>query len=64
MLQAKTGDNKLVAVISHPHAVAEAVEDVLWIERQPEGSSARWLTASQRGSLVRQELTGGLFNLI
>jgi DNA repair protein SbcC/Rad50 len=51
MLQAETGDNKLVGVISHLHAVAEAVKDVLWIERQPKGSSARWLTASERDSL-------------
>ena len=44
VLQAETGGDKLVAVISHLHAVAEAVEDVMWVERQPEGSSARWLT--------------------
>jgi exonuclease SbcC len=64
MLQAETGDNKLVGVIGHLHAVAEAVKDVLWIERQPKGSSARWLTASERDSLVRQELTRRLLNLM
>ena len=64
VLQAETGGDKLVAVISHLHAVAEAVEDVMWVERQPEGSSVRWLTAAERDALVRQEVTGGLLNLI
>jgi len=64
VLQSETGEDKLVAVISHLHAVAEAVEDVLWAERQPEGSSVRWLTADERDALVRQEVTGGLLNLI
>jgi exonuclease SbcC len=64
MLHAETGEDKLVAVISHLHAVAEAVEDVIWVERQPEGSSARWLAPSERDALARQEVTGGLLNLI
>ena len=64
MLQAETGEDKLVVIISHLHAVAEAVEDVLWVERRPEGSTARWLTASERDALVRQEVTGGLLSLI
>jgi DNA repair protein SbcC/Rad50 len=64
VLQSETGEDKLVAVISHLHAVAEAVEDVLWADRRPEGSSVRWLTAGERDALVRQEVTGGLLNLI
>ena len=64
VLQAETGGDKLVAVISHLHAVAEAVEDVMWVERQPEGSSVRWLTAGERDALARQEVTSGLLNLI
>jgi len=52
VLQAETGGYKLVAVISHPHAVAEAVEDVMWVERRPEGSSARWLDAVPLGNSV------------
>jgi exonuclease SbcC len=63
VLQSETGEDKLVAVISHLHAVAEAVEDVLWADRQPEGSSVRWLTAEERDALVRQEVAG-LLNLI
>jgi DNA repair protein SbcC/Rad50 len=64
VLQAETGGDKLVAVISHLHAVAEAVEDVMWVERQPDGSSARWLTPAERDALARQEVTSGLLNLI
>jgi exonuclease SbcC len=64
MLQGEMGEDKLVAVISHLHAVAEAVEDVIWVERQPGGSSARWLTSSERDALARQDVTGGLLNLI
>ncbi|MGH3155819.1 MAG: hypothetical protein ACRDNF_04470 [Streptosporangiaceae bacterium] len=64
VLQAETGGDKLVAVISHLHAVAEAVEDVMWIERQPEGSRARWLGAAERDALVWEEVTSGLLNLV
>jgi exonuclease SbcC len=35
VLRSETGADKLVTVISHLHAVAEAVEDVLWVERRP-----------------------------
>jgi exonuclease SbcC len=64
VLQAETGGDKLVAVISHLHAVAEAVQDVMWVERQPDGSSIRWLTPAERDALARQEVTSGLLNLI
>jgi exonuclease SbcC len=64
VLQAEAGGDKLVAVISHLHAVAEAVEDVIWVERQPDGSSVRWLTPAERDALARQEVTSGLLNLI
>jgi len=64
VLQAETGGDKLVAVISHLHAVAEAVPDVLWVERGPDGSALRWLTSDQRDALVRQEVTGGLLSSI
>jgi DNA repair protein SbcC/Rad50 len=64
VLQAETGGDKLVAVISHLHAVAEAVEDVMWVERRPEGSSARWLDGAERDALVREEVTSGLLSLV
>jgi len=54
----------MVAVISHLHAVAEAVEDVLWVERGPTGSTARWLSPGERDRLVREEVTAGLLSLL
>jgi exonuclease SbcC len=64
VLQAETGGDKLVAVISHLHAVAEAAEDVLWVERGLAGSTARWLNPGERDALVHQEVAGGLLNLL
>jgi DNA repair protein SbcC/Rad50 len=64
VLQAETGGDKLVAVISHLHAVAEAVEEVMWVERRPEGSSARWLNPAERDALIREEVTSGLLSLV
>jgi exonuclease SbcC len=64
VLQAEAGGDKLVAVVSHLHAVAEAVEDVMWVERNPEGSRARWLTAAERDELVREEVASGLLTLV
>ena len=59
----RDGGDKLVAVVRHLHAVAEAVEDVMWVERRPEGSSARWLTAAERDDLAREDVTSGLLTL-
>jgi exonuclease SbcC len=64
VLQADTGGDRLVVVISHLHAVAEAVPDVMWVERGPAGSSVRWLSADERDRLVRQEVTSGLLNIL
>jgi exonuclease SbcC len=64
VLHAETGGDRLVAVISHLHAVAEAVPDVMWVERGPSGSSARWLSPDERDRLVRDEVAGGLLSLL
>ncbi|MFD0516456.1 SbcC/MukB-like Walker B domain-containing protein [Streptomyces aureus] len=37
VLRARAGGDRLVMVISHLHAVAEAVDAVLWVERGPPG---------------------------
>lgn len=63
VLRSEMGGDKLVTVISHVHAVAEAVEDVLWVERPPTGSVARWLTAAERDALVREDVGAGLLGL-
>jgi len=64
VLRTETGEDKLVAIVSHLHAVAEAVEDVIWVERRPEGSSASWLSPAARDALVQQDVAGGLLSLV
>ncbi|MFF6961670.1 AAA family ATPase [Streptomyces sp. NPDC008317] len=63
VLRTQAGGDRLVVVISHLHAVAEAVDDVLWVERTSSGSSARWLTAAERDDLVQADLASGLQTL-
>ncbi|WP_199730232.1 P-loop NTPase family protein [Amycolatopsis panacis] len=63
VLRAQAGGDRLVMVISHLHAVAEAVDDVLWVERGAAGSTARWLTAAERDELVQADLASGLQRL-
>lgn len=60
VLRAQAGGDRLVIVISHLHAVAEAVDDVLWVQRDPAGSTARWLTSAERNELVQADLASGL----
>ncbi|MEU5756251.1 SMC family ATPase [Streptomyces sp. NPDC047829] len=60
VLRTQADGNRLVMVISHLHAVAEAVDDVLLVERTPVGSSARWLTPAQRDELAQADLVSGL----
>ncbi|MGI3202254.1 SbcC/MukB-like Walker B domain-containing protein [Streptomyces sp. GLT-R25] len=56
VLRTHVGTDTLLAVISHLRPVAETVNDVLWVEKDHVGSQARWLTAAQRDSLVRDDL--------
>jgi DNA repair protein SbcC/Rad50 len=63
VLRAESGGDKLVAVISHLHAVAEAVEDVLWVKKGPGGSSAHWLSGAETEALVRDDVAAGLLAL-
>jgi exonuclease SbcC len=50
-------------VISHLHAVAEAVDDVLWVQRTNAGSSTRWLTPADRDDMAQSDLVSGLQSL-
>ncbi|WP_433620878.1 AAA family ATPase [Nocardia sp. CA-120079] len=63
ILRTQTGGDRLVMIISHLHAVAETVDDVLWIERGVDGSTARWLTPVERTELVQADLASGLLTL-
>ncbi|MFI8860380.1 AAA family ATPase [Streptomyces prasinus] len=56
VLRTQVGPDKLLAVISHLRPVAETVNDVLWVEKDHRGSRARWLTAAERDSLLRDDL--------
>jgi exonuclease SbcC len=60
VLRDHSGGDKLVTVISHLHAVAEAVDDVLLVERSPTGSTATWLTPDQRDALIFGQAASGL----
>ncbi|WP_157121742.1 SbcC/MukB-like Walker B domain-containing protein [Nocardia miyunensis] len=60
ILRTQAGSDRLVMVVSHLHAVAEAVDDVLWVQRETTGSTAHWLTAAERDELVNSDLTSGL----
>ncbi len=51
VLSGVTGD-KTVTVISHL-SVADAVDDVLLVEKTPQGSTASWLTPQERNDVVR-----------
>jgi len=59
-LAAETGGDKLVAVISHLHAVAEAVTDVLWVTKELGSSTASWLDPGQVEALVTADAQAGL----
>lgn len=63
VLRTQAGGERLVMVISHLHAVAEAVDDVLLVKRTPAGSSAHWLTPQERDDLVHADLASGLQTL-
>ncbi|MFF7097978.1 AAA family ATPase [Streptomyces rubradiris] len=54
-LRTHVGGDKLLAVISHLHPVAESVNDVLWVEKDVSGSTARWLTPQEHHTLVRSD---------
>ncbi|MFD7646053.1 SbcC/MukB-like Walker B domain-containing protein [Streptomyces albidoflavus] len=45
--------DKTLAVISHLYPVADAVEDVLFVEKTAQGSTATWLTPQERATIIR-----------
>ncbi|MGN9846506.1 AAA family ATPase [Nonomuraea sp. H19] len=63
ILRRESGGDKLVTVISHLHAVAEAVDHVLWITRTPDGSQAHWLSDAEREALIDDHAQAGLLGL-
>ena len=59
-LDQQAAKGRMVAVISHLHAVAESIERVLRVERTPAGSRVQWLSEGERAALLEQEATAGL----
>jgi len=59
-LEQQASGGRLVAVVSHLRAVAETIDHVLQVTRQPEGSKARWLTPQQRDALLNSDAESGL----
>lgn len=53
VLQSSVTRDKRVAVISHLYPVAEAVDDVLLVNKTAQGSTATWLTEQERATLIR-----------
>jgi exonuclease SbcC len=49
---------RMVAVISHVHAVADQVSHVLAVTREVTGSRASWLNPKQRAQLATSDLAG------
>jgi exonuclease SbcC len=47
---------RMVAVISHVRAVAEQVEHVLAVTREPKGSAVRWLDPAARRAVAGADL--------
>jgi exonuclease SbcC len=64
VVRQQAGDERLVVLISHLQIVAQAVDDVLWVERGPSGSStARWLDDEGRDAMLDNEIRTGLLEL-
>jgi len=59
-LQATGG--RLVGVISHLHAVAAELDDVLVVTKEVEGSSFRWLDPEERDAYLLDEAAVGLLS--
>lgn len=59
-LSRQADGGRLVAIISHLHAVAENIEHVLVVTKGPAGSQVRWAKDLEREELIADELKSGL----
>jgi exonuclease SbcC len=57
-LERVAGRGRLVAVVSHLKAVAERIDDVLYVHRQPgdRSSVAEWIGPEERDALVMRDV--------
>ncbi len=61
-LHDQAAKGRMVAVISHLRAVAENIEDVLYVTRPLTGSRAEWLDEAARAELVEEEASAALLS--
>lgn len=60
LLREQSTGGRLVGVISHLHAVAAELDDVLLVTKDIEGSDFRWLDAEERDRFLLDDVTAGL----
>lgn len=62
VLRLQATDGRLVGVISHLHAVAAELDDVLVVTKEIEGSTFRWLDTDERDAYLLDEAAAGLLS--
>jgi DNA repair protein SbcC/Rad50 len=60
VLRSHVSTGRLVAVISHLHAVAADLDRVLLVTKNPTGSDLRWLQPVEREQLLLDDVSAGL----
>jgi exonuclease SbcC len=60
VLRDQASGGRLVGVISHLHAVASEIDDVLVVTKEVTGSDLRWLDAESREQFLLDEAAAGL----
>jgi len=60
VLREQAAGGRLVGVISHLHAVAAELDDVLVVTKAIDGSDFRWLDATERDQYLLDDVTSGL----
>ena len=62
VLRSHVSTGRLVAVISHLHAVAADLDRVLLVTKSPTGSDLQWLQPSEREQLLLDDVSAGLLS--
>jgi exonuclease SbcC len=62
VLREQATGGRLVGVISHLHAVAAELDDVLVVTKNIEGSDFRWLDAAERDAYLLDDVSAGLLS--
>ena len=64
VLEGATANGRMVAVISHLHAVADRISDVLTVVSDPGGSRVAWADDATRADLVDESMAGVVAGLL